>query len=179
MRYSVCITITLIQCRSLAFYCVQMTFSKLNMGQLGFFKFYFKKKKKGKGEEKRRGLRRPCRLVAFGSSHTSGNANQGRALAEPPSPLVYKSSFDSLLSIAVDSPPVSSGAGSPSDSNIILWNYWEGSCLLPRVPRGSPGSDCLPLSQLPASGWNWSAGWYARGKNCSKAVNFQHRYFWS
>lgn len=34
MWYSVCITITLIQCRSLAFYWVQMTFSKLNMGQL-------------------------------------------------------------------------------------------------------------------------------------------------
>lgn len=44
MRCSVCITITLIQCRSLAFYWVQMTFSKQNMGQLAFF---LKKKEGG------------------------------------------------------------------------------------------------------------------------------------
>ena len=47
MRYSVCITITLIQCRSLDFYWVQMTFSKLNMGQLV-------KKKKGKIKERKK-----------------------------------------------------------------------------------------------------------------------------
>lgn len=98
MRYSVCITIILIQCRSLAFYWVQMTFSKLNMGQLVF------RKKGGMREKKRRGRSGACMLVAFlvykaaQSKNSirpwfySVNANQvlkqGRALAKfsPPSP---------------------------------------------------------------------------------------------
>lgn len=49
MRYSVCITIILIQCRSLAFYWVQMTFSKLNMGQL-----VLKKREREREKERKR-----------------------------------------------------------------------------------------------------------------------------